>query len=104
MVYKTARETVTKCTAKGEQELGEDFARRYTNSFKSVSSPTRLSADAKLQTFAESTTRCRHVALARYFEESNIDESNGKHLEAYCNKMCDVSRSFGAELIADMCQ
>jgi hypothetical protein len=37
MVDKTAKEAVTKCDKKGEKDLGEDFARRYTNSFKSVS-------------------------------------------------------------------
>lgn len=58
----------------------------------------------QLQTFAESTTICRHVALARYFEESNIDEANEKHLEAYCNKMCDVSVPRRARLIVDMRQ
>jgi hypothetical protein len=38
MVNKTAKEAITKCENKGEKDLGEDFARRYTNSFKSVSS------------------------------------------------------------------
>jgi len=37
MIDKTAKEAVTKCDKKGEKDLGEDFARRYTNSFKSVS-------------------------------------------------------------------
>lgn len=37
MVNKTAKEAMTKCEAKGEKEQGEDFARRYTNSFRSVS-------------------------------------------------------------------
>jgi hypothetical protein len=37
MVYKTANEAVNKCTAHNEQAEGEDFHRRYTNSFKSVS-------------------------------------------------------------------
>lgn len=37
MVNKTAKEAMTKCETKGEKEQGEDFARRYTNSFRSVS-------------------------------------------------------------------
>ena len=37
MVDKTAKEAIRKCDANGEREQGEDFARRYTNSFKSVS-------------------------------------------------------------------
>lgn len=32
------------------------------------------------------------MAIARYFEEANIDQKNDEHLKAYCDKMCDVSR------------
>jgi len=45
MVDKTAREAVTKCDKKGEKDLGEDFARRYTNSFKSVSTFNHADVD-----------------------------------------------------------
>jgi hypothetical protein len=96
MVNKTAKEAITKCENHGEKDQGEDFARRYTNSFKSVRLVDHKNCrvcSCQLQEFAESTTLCRHVALARYFEESNIDEKNEAHLEAYCNKMCDVGSS-----------
>jgi hypothetical protein len=37
MVDKTAKKAATQCENNGEKDQGEDFARRYTNSFKSVS-------------------------------------------------------------------
>lgn len=48
-------------------------------------------AHVQLQSYAEAVDGCRHIAIARYFGESKIDEKDEEHLKAYCDKMCDVS-------------
>lgn len=93
----TTTKVYNKRIEEGDTKGVDDYQRRYTNSFKAVSYHQLLvlsaAVDIQLQAYAEtdSSLICRHIAIARYFEEDNIDDKNVEHIKAYCDKMCDVS-------------